>query len=47
MFDNLKSHNEILNFQTFSIIPFFASHEEVGDLRGSPASSWPTFLGRG
>ena len=28
-------------------IPFFANHEEVGDLRGSPASSWPTFLGRG
>ena len=26
-------------------IPFFLFHEEVGDLRGSPASSWITFLG--
>ena len=28
-------------------VPFFDCHEEVGDLRRSPASSCPTFLGWG
>ena len=28
-------------------IPCFTFHEEVGDLRGSPAYSWTTFLGWG
>ena len=29
------------------LIPLLAGHEDVGHLRGCPASSWPTFLGRG
>ena len=30
-----------------STIPLLAGHEDVGHLRGCPASSWPAFLGRG
>ena len=29
------------------LLPLLAGHEDVGHLRGCPASSWPAFLGRG
>ena len=46
------TYTELLAFSTMLdidiyMIPHFLGHEEVGDLRGFPATSWPSFLGWG